>query len=370
MGPRPLGPAHAAARRKGPQRDDVAEPSGQRSPSGKPWLQVGALPRLHMHVVGTAGIWAACSLLCRPRTAAAALFCNTDVELQLRQGGGAQSAHRHLFWSALTGSERRRMRPVRGSRVLEEQPENRALAIAHTPQSDHAFHEEHEGTDMRLGDAYQARLPRYTGGPPRVLGELATTGCHRPGSGGQRNLSEPGCGATSPVAPTSSSCRQQVANGARVREQVQPRVHARRPQLSLARPACRCMPVLLLCRALAARWHLYPLHLSRPRLSLSCVHHVCVQARQARRGSRWRRCRGCQRQRPSPLPPGRSGSRPRRSRGMPPPTSGCARVRRHAGGTCLPPSFSLLTACGLHRCAVCRARRRHPPGRRAARTAA
>lgn len=37
-------------------------------------------------------------------------------------------------------------------------------------QADHAFHEEHEGTDMRLGEAYQARLPDYYG-PLELLGE-------------------------------------------------------------------------------------------------------------------------------------------------------------------------------------------------------
>lgn len=45
VGPRPLGPAHTAVRRKGQQEDDLAEPSGQQSPSGQPWLQV-SLPGL------------------------------------------------------------------------------------------------------------------------------------------------------------------------------------------------------------------------------------------------------------------------------------------------------------------------------------
>ncbi|KAL4439949.1 hypothetical protein ABPG75_002950 [Micractinium tetrahymenae] len=78
VGPRLLGLPAVAIKRKGQQqrqRDDSTEPSGLRSPTGKPWLQ-----------------------------------------------------------------------------------------------SDHAFHEEHEGTDMRLGKQYQAQLPTYTGGPPRVLG--------------------------------------------------------------------------------------------------------------------------------------------------------------------------------------------------------
>ncbi len=36
-------------------------------------------------------------------------------------------------------------------------------------QADHAFHEEHEGTDMRLGDAFQAHLPDFYG-PLEMLG--------------------------------------------------------------------------------------------------------------------------------------------------------------------------------------------------------
>lgn len=51
-------------------------------------------------------------------------------------------------------------------------PSTNPISLA-TPaaQADHAFHEEHEGTDMRLGEAYQAHLPPYYG-PLELLGEF------------------------------------------------------------------------------------------------------------------------------------------------------------------------------------------------------
>ena len=153
VGPRPLGLAPVAVGKRGGGKGGRAgseEPPGLRSPTGKPWLAVSGGAALQRRSRG--------GCMCRRRCRCA------GVHFAACGSCAAQHSSGH----------------GQGARVRQARPFIRQLAGCAQPsfnlcllaplQADHAFHEEHEGTDMRLGEAFQAPLPPYYG-PLELLGE-------------------------------------------------------------------------------------------------------------------------------------------------------------------------------------------------------